>query len=146
MNYYSVKVGNILIGGGAPIVAQSMCNTFTKDVDASVKQCLELAQVGAQLIRLTVPTLNDIEYLAQIKQILKDRGCNVPLVADIHFNSQIAIEAAKIVEKVRINPGNFAKEQDEAKNQFKKLIEVCKSYGTAIRIGKIGKAQCGEGV
>ena len=143
MNYYSVKVGNILIGGGAPIVAQSMCNTFTKDVDASVKQCLELAQVGAQLIRLTVPTLNDIEYLAQIKQILKDRGCNVPLVADIHFNSQIAIEAAKIVEKVRINPGNFAKEQDEAKSQFKKLIEVCKSYGTAIRIG-INHGSLGE--
>ena len=143
MNYYSVKVGNILIGGGAPIVAQSMCNTFTKDVDASVKQCLELAQVGAQLIRLTVPTLNDIEYLAQIKQILQDRGCNVPLVADIHFNSQIAIEAAKIVEKVRINPGNFAKEQDEAKSQFKKLIEVCKSYGTAIRIG-INHGSLGE--
>jgi (E)-4-hydroxy-3-methylbut-2-enyl-diphosphate synthase len=131
----AVQVGNIYIGGDNPIVVQTMCNTHTSDVEASVEQCVRLYEAGAQLIRLTVPSMAQVESLREIKSALRERGIDTPLVADVHFSSDIAIAAAKVVEKVRINPGNFHKDHDKAKEQFAKLVEVCKEYGTAIRIG-----------
>lgn len=131
----AVQVGNIYIGGDNPIVVQTMCNTHTSDVEASVEQCVRLFEAGAQLIRLTVPSMAQVESLREIKSALRERGIDTPLVADVHFSSDIAIAAAKVVEKVRINPGNFHKDHDKAKEQFAKLVEVCKEYGTAIRIG-----------
>ncbi|MBE6243829.1 MAG: (E)-4-hydroxy-3-methylbut-2-enyl-diphosphate synthase [Bacteroidales bacterium] len=135
METLTVKAGNVLIGGGNPIVVQTMCNTHTSDVEASVAQCRRLAKAGAQMIRLTVPSLAQVESLRQIKETLRSEGIDTPLVADVHFSSEIAIAAASVVEKVRINPGNFHKEHDKAKEQFARLVEVCKQNGTAIRIG-----------
>ena len=135
MRTLEVKVGNITIGGDNPIVVQTMCNTHTSDVEASVSQCRRLAKAGAQLIRLTVPSLAQVESLKQIKEILRSEGIDTPLVADVHFSSEIAIAAAEVVEKVRINPGNFHKDHEKAKEQFSRLVEVCKLNGTAIRIG-----------
>ncbi len=134
-NSLTVKVGNILIGGGNPIVVQTMCNTHTSDVESSVEQCVRLHQAGAQLIRLTVPSLGQVESLRQIKLRLREMGIDTPLVADVHFSSEIAIAAAEVVEKVRINPGNFHKDHEKAKEQFARLVQVCKANGTAIRIG-----------
>ncbi|MBR5300459.1 MAG: (E)-4-hydroxy-3-methylbut-2-enyl-diphosphate synthase [Bacteroidales bacterium] len=130
-----VKVGNITIGGDSPIVVQTMCNTHTSDIEASVSQCRRLAAAGAQLIRLTVPSLSQVDSLKEIKNILRSEGIDTPLVADVHFSSEIAIAAAEVVEKVRINPGNFHKDHEKAREQFAKLVSVCKEHGTAIRIG-----------
>ena len=131
-----VRIGDsLVIGGGNPIVVQTMCNTHTSDVEATVAQCLELASAGAQLIRITVPGLQDIPHLKAIKERLRAAGCGTPLVADIHFSSQTAIAAAEVVEKVRINPGNFHPDHDKARAEFARLIEVCRAHGTAIRIG-----------
>ena len=135
INSLTVKVGDLLIGGGNPIVVQTMCNTHTSDVEASVSQCVRLHQAGAQLIRLTVPSMAQVESLKEIKSRLRDMGISTPLVADVHFSSEIAIAAAEIVEKVRINPGNFHKDHDKAKEQFARLVDVCRNNGTAIRIG-----------
>ena len=135
MQTIKVKVGNLTIGGDSPIAVQTMCNTHTSDVEASVAQCVRLAKAGAQLIRLTVPSLAQVESLKEIKTILRSQGIDTPLVADVHFSSDIAIAAAEVVEKVRINPGNFHKDHEKAKEQFAKLVEVCKVNGTAIRIG-----------
>lgn len=135
METLEVKVGNVLIGGSNPIVVQTMCNTHTSDIEASAAQCRRLAAAGAQLIRLTVPSMAQVESLRQIKQILRSEGIDTPLVADVHFSSEIAIAAASVVEKVRINPGNFHKDHDKAREQFARLVEVCKEHGTAIRIG-----------
>ena len=130
-----VKVGNQVIGGGAPILVQTMCNTHTGDVDASVEQCVRLHRSGAQMIRLTVPSIAQVDSLAQIHSRLRNMGIDTPLVADVHFSSEIAIAAAKVVEKVRINPGNFHKDHQKAREQFARLVAVCKEHGTAIRIG-----------
>ena len=135
METLTVKVGNITIGGESPIVVQTMCNTHTSDIQASVDQCLRLNDAGAQLIRLTVPSLGQVENLREIKARLREAGVDTPLVADVHFSSEIAIAAAAVVEKVRINPGNFHKDYDKAREQFARLVEVCKANGTAIRIG-----------
>ncbi len=130
-----VKVGDVLIGGDNPIVVQTMCNTHTYDVDATVAQCLRLAAAGSQLVRITVPGLQDVPHIREIKSRLRAAGCHVPLVADIHFSSETAIAVASVVEKVRINPGNFHKDHEEARRQFARFLEECKKYGTAIRIG-----------
>ena len=131
----TVQAGNVLIGGGNPIVVQTMCNTHTSDIEASVEQCIRLRDAGAQMIRLTVPSPAQVESLKAIKSRLRAIGIDTPLVADVHFSSDIAIAAAEVVEKVRINPGNFHKDHEKAKEQFARLVEVCKSNGTAIRIG-----------
>ena len=130
-----MKIGKIQIGGESPIVVQTMCNTHTSDIDKTIEQCIRLHKAGAELIRLTVPSLAQIESLKKIKEGLRERGIETPLVADVHFSSEIAIAAAEIVEKVRINPGNFHKDHDKAKEQFAKLVKVCREHGTAIRIG-----------
>lgn len=135
METLKVSVGNVTIGGEAPIVVQTMCNTHTSDVEASFAQCVRLHEAGAQLIRLTVPSLGQVESLKEIKRRLREAGIDTALVADVHFSSEIAIAAASIVEKVRINPGNFHKDHEKAREQFARLVEVCKENGTAIRIG-----------
>lgn len=135
MRTLEVKAGNITIGGDNPIVVQTMCNTHTADVDASVAQCIGLAEAGAQMIRLTVPSLKDVENLAEIKSRLRGRGIGTPLVADVHFSSEIAIAAARVAEKVRINPGNFHKDHEKAREQFARFVDVCRECGTALRIG-----------
>ena len=131
METLSVKVGNIHIGGGHPIVVQTMCNTHTSDVDASVAQCIRLYEAEAQLIRLTVPSLGQVENLRQIKAELHAEGIDTPLVADVHFSSEIAIAAAAVVEKVRINPGNYRTSNGE----LEALIAQCRERGVALRIG-----------
>lgn len=135
MDTLTVHAGNVTIGGESPIVVQTMCNTHTSDVESSVAQCVKLYEAGAQMIRLTVPSPAQVESLRQIRDILREKGIDTPLVADVHFSSEIAIAAAEVVEKVRINPGNFHKDHEKAREQFARLVEVCKANGTAIRIG-----------
>ena len=135
MEAMTVRVNNVLIGGGNPIVVQTMCNTHTSDIEASVDQCIRLHEAGAQMIRLTVPSLAQVESLKEIKSRLRAIGIGTPLVADVHFSSEIAIAAAEVVEKVRINPGNFHKDHEKAREQFARLVDVCKRNGTAVRIG-----------
>ena len=135
MEAMTVRVNNVLIGGGNPIVVQTMCNTHTSDIEASVAQCIRLHEAGAQMIRLTVPSLAQVESLKEIKARLRAIGIGTPLVADVHFSSEIAIAAAEVVEKVRINPGNFHKDHEKAREQFARLVDVCKRNGTAVRIG-----------
>ena len=135
MQTLTARAGDVLIGGGNPIVVQTMCNTHTSDVEATVAQCIRLRNAGAQMIRITVPGMNDVESVRQIKGRLLDEGVTTPIVADIHFSSQTAISVAPLVEKVRINPGNFHKDHYEARRQFSRLISVCKEHGTAIRVG-----------
>ena len=131
-----VKVGDsLVIGGGHDVVVQTMCNTHTSDVPATVAQCLELAAAGAQMIRVTVPGLQDVPALRSIRQRLFDAGCRVPLVADIHFSSDTAIACASVVEKVRINPGNFHPDHEKAREKFAEFLEVCREHGTAVRVG-----------
>ena len=127
--------GGLLIGPGQPVVVQTMCNTHTSDVAATVAQCRRLAAAGAQMIRITVPGLQDVPHMAAISAQLRSEGILTPLVADIHFSSATAIAVAPKVEKVRINPGNFHKDHDEACRQFRQLLEVCREHGTAIRVG-----------
>lgn len=116
-------------------MVQTMCNTHTSDVEASFRQCVELAQAGAQMIRLSVPSVAQVDSLAEIHSRLRAAGIETPIVADVHFSSEIAIAAASVVEKVRINPGNFHRDHDKAREQFARLVAVCKEHGTAIRIG-----------
>lgn len=135
MKTLTAKIGDVLIGGGNPIVVQTMCNTHTSDVEATVEQCVRLRDAGAEIIRITVPGPTDVEHVKEIKSRLRALGVETPIVADIHFSSQTAIMVAPFVEKVRINPGNFHKDHDEARRQFARLIDVCRENGTAIRIG-----------
>lgn len=135
METIQAQIADLKIGSGSPIVVQTMCNTHTSDVEASVSQCIRLAKAGAQMIRLTVPSMAQVESLREIKARLLEEGIDVPLVADVHFSAEIALAAAQVVEKVRINPGNFHKDHEKAKEMFAELVKVCKTNGTAVRIG-----------
>lgn len=141
----TAKAGNVLIGGTNPIVVQTMCNTHTSDIEASTAQCIRCTEAGARLIRLTTPSLCDVEALAEIKARLRAKGIDTPLVADIHFRSDVAMEAAKVAEKVRINPGNFHKDPQKAREEFARLLGICKEYGTAVRIG-VNHGSLGAGI
>ena len=125
----------LMIGPEAPIVVQTMCNTHTSDVESSVAQCIKLYEAGARMIRLTVPSLGQVESIREIRSRLRAQGINIPLVADVHFSAEIALAVAEVVEKVRINPGNFHKNHEKARELFAQLVQVCKKNGTAIRIG-----------
>ena len=132
----TVCVGDsVLIGSGHPIVVQTMCNTHTSDIDATVAQCRRLAAAGAQLIRITVPAMADVQNLAQIRSRLREEGIQTPLVADIHFSSEIAMAVVPVVEKIRINPGNFHPDHEKARALFGQFLGLCKQYNRAIRIG-----------
>jgi (E)-4-hydroxy-3-methylbut-2-enyl-diphosphate synthase len=146
-----VKVGDVFIGGDNPIVVQSMTTVDTMDTLGSVEQCIRMIESGCQLIRITAPSIKEAENLRNIKEELKKRGYETPLVADIHFTPNAAEIAAKIVEKVRINPGNYAdkkkfevieytdesyqEELDRIRERFLPLVKICKEHGTAMRIG-----------
>ena len=116
-------------------MVQTMCSTHTCDIAESLEQCRRMAAAGAGLIRLTVQGMAEVKAIAKIRESLRAEGIDTPLVADIHFRSDVAIEAAKVVEKVRVNPGNFNKDFAKAKEDFAALVDVCKERGTAIRIG-----------
>ena len=98
----------VALGGEAPVVIQTMCNTSTDDIEASVAQCRAMAEAGAQLIRLTTQGLREVEALREIKARLHAEGIFTPLVADVHFSADVALAVARVADKVRINPGNFA--------------------------------------
>lgn len=146
------KVGNITIGGNSPIRVQSMTTTQTTDTEACVEQAIRIINAGGELVRLTTQGTREAENLQNIKLSLVDRGFNTPLVADVHFNPNVADVAAKYVEKVRINPGNYvdpartfkeleytdseyADEIEKIRRRFIPFLEICKENKTAIRIG-----------
>lgn len=137
------KIGNVSVGGGNPIAVQTMCNTHTADVPASLEQCRRLAAAGADIIRLTVQGMAEVEAIGKIRSALRAEGITVPLVADIHFRSDVALAAAEVVEKVRVNPGNFHKDFSRACEDFRALMDKCRKFGTAIRIG-INHGSLGE--
>ena len=132
----TVRVGdNVLIGSGHPIVVQTMCNTHTSDIEATVAQCKVLAAAGSQLIRITVPAMADVKHIEEIRRRLREEGIQTPLVADIHFSSEIAMAVVPVVEKIRINPGNFHPDHAKARVLFGQFLERCKQHDRAIRIG-----------
>ena len=137
MDTVSVRVGDRLyIGSAHPIVVQTMCNTHTADVDATVAQCVRLHRAGAELIRITVPALADVKALAEIRRRLREEeGIDTPLVAEVHFSSEIAMAVVPVVEKIRINPGNFHPDHERARELFARFLTLCKEHGRAIRIG-----------
>lgn len=130
-----VQIGKVTIGYEKPIAVQTMCNTHTYDVEGSVAQCKRMAEAGADIIRITVPGPKEVNDIRSIREKLRESGIDTPIVADIHFSSETAIAVAPFVDKVRINPGNFHRDHEQARAQFRKLLSVCKEYGTAIRIG-----------
>jgi len=132
---HEVAIGGLSVGGEHPIRTQTMCNTATQDVDASVAQCKQVADAGADYVRLTTQGLPEVEALSEIKRQLRRDGYSIPIIADVHFNAQVAIAAAAIADKVRINPGNFAKTARKMEEQLLELLHVCKSYQTALRVG-----------
>ncbi len=146
-----VQAGTVVIGGDAPVRLQSMITCDTMDTDSAVRETLELAAAGSELVRITAPTVKDARNLEHIKAGLRARGCEVPVVADIHFKPEAALEAARWVDKVRINPGNFADskkfavreytdeqyaaEIERLRERFTPLVEACQARGLAMRIG-----------
>ena len=134
--YILCQAGNVTIGHGHPIVVQSMCNTDTLDVEASTAQCLSLWNCGCQMVRLTTQGLRQVEALGEIKKRMREAGCFIPVVADVHFSADVALAAARgVADKVRINPGNFSRDHSVAMAKFRELIGICREYGTALRIG-----------
>ena len=143
--------GGVILGGDHPVVVQSMLTCDTMDTAESVKQTLELVAVGCQIVRITAPTVKDAANLQNIVAELRQRGCNVPIVADIHFKPDAALEAARWVEVVRINPGNYADSKKFAvkeytdeqyaaelrriEEKFTPLVKLCKELKRAVRIG-----------
>lgn len=146
-----VKIGDLLLGNGHPIRVQTMTTTDTMDTLATVEQTIRCIEAGAELVRITAPSKKEAENLLEIKKELRRRGYAVPLVADIHFTPNAAEIAARIVEKVRVNPGNYvdkkkfelieytdadyAEEIERIRERFTPLVKICKEYGTAMRIG-----------
>ena len=148
---HEVKVGKITVGGNSRVKTQSMTNTKTSDVESTVNQCKLIFDSGADLVRITVPTVIDTDFLKSINNNLKNNGYPNPIIADIHFSPKAAEISAQIVEKVRINPGNYTdskkfkdinlsdddyqKEISKIKKQLIPLINICKKNNTAIRLG-----------
>ena len=146
-----VKVGDLIIGGGHPIRVQTMTTTDTLDTDKTVAQVIRCIEAGAELVRITAPSKNEAENLANIKAALRAKGYTTPLVADIHFTPNAAEIAATIIEKVRVNPGNYVdkkkfeqieytdaeylEEIERIRERFSPLVLICKKHGTAMRIG-----------
>jgi len=146
-----VMVGRVGVGGHNPVRVQSMITCDTMDTEASIAQSIELAEVGCEIVRITAPTVKDAANLQHIVRGLRARGCDVPIVADIHFKPEAALEAAKWVEKVRINPGNYADskkfkiieytdeqygaELQRIRERFTPLVRLCLERGIAMRIG-----------
>ncbi|MBN8705205.1 MAG: flavodoxin-dependent (E)-4-hydroxy-3-methylbut-2-enyl-diphosphate synthase, partial [Bacteroidetes bacterium] len=148
---HEVKVGDVGIGGNNPIRIQSMTTSDTMDTLATVNQVRKLIDVGCEIVRITAPSIKDAENLKNIKDEMKRQGLHVPLVADIHFTPNAAMKAAEFVEKVRVNPGNYADRKkfevrdyteseyqealDYIHEKFSPLVLKCKENGVAMRIG-----------
>ncbi len=146
-----VKTGDLAIGGENPICVQSMTTADTMDTVRTVEQSIRMIEAGCELVRITAPSINEAKNLENIKAELRRRGYNTPICADIHFTPNAAEAAARIVEKVRVNPGNYAdrkkfehidytdrhysEELERIRERFLPLVKVCKQYGTAMRIG-----------
>lgn len=146
-----VKIGNVHLGGNNPIRIQSMTTTDTMDTIGTVEQSIRIIEAGGEYVRITAPSINEAKNLENIKNELRKRGYDTPLIADIHFTPNAAEVAARIVEKVRINPGNYADkkkfnvieyteddyqtELERIRQKFSPLVKICKEYGTAMRIG-----------
>src|SRR5918912_26959 len=146
-----VHIGDVPLGGNYPIRIQSMTISDTMDTAATVAETIQLVEAGCEIVRITAPSLNEAENLRHIKAELHRRGIRVPLVADIHFTPNAALKAAEYVEKVRINPGNYADkkkfatreysdsayqaELERIEERFKPLVLKLKQYGVAMRIG-----------
>jgi (E)-4-hydroxy-3-methylbut-2-enyl-diphosphate synthase len=146
-----VKIGKVGVGGTNPIRVQSMLTCDTMDTEACIQQTLDLVDVGCEIVRITAPTVKDAKNLQAIKEGLLARGCDVPIVADIHFKPEAAIEAARWVDKVRINPGNYADskkfaikeytdeqysaELDRIRERFTPLVRLCQQRRISMRIG-----------
>jgi len=151
LNTVPVTVGDLLLGGGAPIRVQTMTTFDTMDTIKTVEQSIRCIEAGSELIRITAPSKTEAENLLNIKNEIRKRGFTTPIVADIHFTPNAAEIAARIVEKVRVNPGNYAdkkkfefieysdqdyvEEIERIRDRFLPLIKICKEYGTAMRIG-----------
>src|ERR1700761_808183 len=146
-----VAIGDVPMGGNNPIRIQSMTTTDTMDTMGTVEQSIRMIDAGCEYIRITAPSIKEAQNLANIKRELRQRGYMAPLVADIHFTPNAAEVAARIVEKVRVNPGNYADkkkfdileytdaeyqgELERINSKFTPLVNICKEYGTAMRIG-----------
>ncbi len=146
-----VNIGGLLLGNGHPIRVQTMTTTDTMDTLATVEQTIRCIEAGAEMVRITAPSKKEAENLQNIKDELRRRGYNTPLIADIHFTPNAAEVAARIVEKVRVNPGNYVdkkkfeqieytdaeylEEIERIRERFTPLVNICKEYGTAMRIG-----------
>jgi len=146
-----VSIGNVALGGNNPIRIQSMTTTDTMNTTATVEQSIRMINAGCEYVRITAPSLKEAENLRNIKDELRKRGYNAPLIADIHFTPNAAELAARIVEKVRVNPGNYVdkkkfqtieytdadylEELERIRERFTPLVKICKEYGTAMRIG-----------
>jgi (E)-4-hydroxy-3-methylbut-2-enyl-diphosphate synthase len=146
-----VNIGGVPLGGSYPIRVQSMTTVDTMDTLGSVEQTLRMVEAGCEYVRITAPSVKEAQNLLEIKKELRRRGCEVPLIADIHFTPNAAELAARIVEKVRVNPGNYADkkkfeeinytdasyaaEVERIRERFRPLVKICKQYGTAMRIG-----------
>lgn len=146
-----VKIGDLLLGNDNPIRVQTMTTTDTMDTIATVEQSIRCIEAGSELIRITAPSKKEAENLLHIKNELRKRGYNTPIIADIHFTPNAAEIAARIIEKVRVNPGNYvdkkkfeqieytdaeyAEEIDRIRERFTPLVKICREYGTAMRIG-----------
>src|SRR5512138_3007944 len=146
-----VKIGDLMLGNFHPIRIQTMTTTDTMDTIGTVEQSIRCIEAGAELVRITAPSKKEAENLLNIKNELRRRGYHTPLVADIHFTPNAAEIAARIVEKVRVNPGNYvdkkkfeiieytdaeyAEEIERIRERFTPLVKICKEYGTAMRIG-----------
>jgi (E)-4-hydroxy-3-methylbut-2-enyl-diphosphate synthase len=138
---YGVKVGHLMVGGGAPIVVQSMTNTDTADVESTLQQTLELAEAGSEIVRWTVNVPEAAAAVPIIKQRLLDAGCNVPIIGDFHYNGHVLLtkypQCAKALEKYRINPGNVGAGQ-RRDEQFSTICKVAVDNGKPVRIGVNG--------
>jgi len=148
----AIQIGSVLLGGSNPVRVQSMGNTDTNDVESSVAQCLRIVEAGGDIVRFTTQGIREAENIGKIHEGLREKGCNVPLVADIHFNANAADVAATKVEKVRINPGNyvgsikigdtsdytdeeFETEYQKIRTRFIPFLNICKEHNTTIRLG-----------
>ena len=146
-----VNIGGLLLGNLHPIRVQTMTTTDTMDTLATIQQSIRCIEAGAELIRVTAPSKKEAENLLAIKNGIRERGYKTPIIADIHFTPNAAEIAARIIEKVRVNPGNYvdkkkfeqleytdaeyAAEIDRIRERFSPLVKICKEYGTAMRIG-----------
>ena len=138
---YGVRVGNVQVGGGAPIVVQSMTNTDTADVETTLTQTLELAEAGSEIVRWTVNNPEAAEAVPVIKKRLLDSGCNVPIIGDFHYNGHVLLakfpECAKALDKYRINPGNVGAGQ-RRDEQFSTICKIAMENDKPVRIGVNG--------